>query len=300
MTAIYSNNRLVFSGREEFPAHYRTRPLDEIFAMQRSQGAAHYDNLLAGVQRGNTSSDWVIWSGKTGRKFTFWSSATINGDIWTFGLSVPEASILSSPLLRQELQRANDTAIAGSLLTLTLLGVLLFSEISSHRHIVDLRREISDRTAVETDLGKSENRYRRLFSHSKAMQLIIESKTGRIIDANAAAARFYGYPIEFMQAMSLSDLNAMPVEQLKEQITSAKSAERDHYLFQHRLSNGELRDVEMYTTGVRLHGNNLLYAIIHDITERIRMEEEIKHLGNHDVLTGRKRPIINTCFSPRA
>ncbi|OQX30968.1 MAG: hypothetical protein B0D96_12280 [Candidatus Sedimenticola endophacoides] len=280
------NNRLVFSGREDFPAHYRTHPLDEIFAMQRSQGAAHYDNLLAGVQRGNTSSDWVIWSGKTGREFTFWSSATINGDIWTFGLSVPEASILSSPLLRQELQRAKNTAIAGSMLTLTLLGVLLFSEISSHRHIVDLRREISDRTTVETDLRKSENRYRRLFSHSKAMQLIIESKTGRIIDANEAAARFYGYPIEFMQAMSLSDLNAMPAEQLKEQITSAKSAERDHYLFQHRLSNGELRDVEMYTTGVRLHGNNLLYAIIHDITERIRMEEEIKHLGNHDVLTG--------------
>jgi PAS domain S-box-containing protein len=42
------------------------------------------------------------------------------------------------------------------------------------------------------------------------------------------------------------------------------------------LANEEIRDVEVYSGPIRLHGRELLYSIIHDITERKRAEEALQ------------------------
>jgi PAS domain S-box-containing protein len=49
---------------------------------------------------------------------------------------------------------------------------------------------------------------------------------------------------------------------------------RNHFLFQHRLANGEMRDVEVYSTPIETGGHNLLFSIVHDITERKILETE--------------------------
>jgi PAS domain S-box-containing protein len=56
----------------------------------------------------------------------------------------------------------------------------------------------------------------------------------------------------------------------------AKSEKRHHFFFRHRLANEEIREVEVYSGPIRLHGKELLYSIIHDITERKWMEEALK------------------------
>lgn len=60
----------------------------------------------------------------------------------------------------------------------------------------------------------------------------------------------------------------------------ARSEQRRHFIFRHRLSNGEIRDVEVYSGPIKLHGKKLLYSIIHDITDRIQAEEEREKLIN--------------------
>jgi len=56
----------------------------------------------------------------------------------------------------------------------------------------------------------------------------------------------------------------------------AKNAKRNYFTFIHRLANGELRNVEVFSGKVILKGKEFLYSIVHDITERKRAEEELR------------------------
>ena len=60
----------------------------------------------------------------------------------------------------------------------------------------------------------------------------------------------------------------------------AKLEQRRHFIFRHRLSNRDIRDVEVYSGPIKLQGQDLLYSIIHDITERKQIEEEREKLIN--------------------
>ncbi|MES9967088.1 MAG: sensor domain-containing diguanylate cyclase, partial [Sedimenticola sp.] len=210
----------------------------------------------------------------------------IEQQILTIGTSSPEAAILSATGLEQELERDVMLGMLQSGLTLVLLAILFYAHQNSLRHIQELQGEIGDRSIVETALRESEDRYRRLFSENKAVQLIFDSASGDILDANEAAIDYYGYQLEQIKTMSFDKLSADSKAMVHNEVISAKEEERPYYLFRHRLVTGEARDVEMYTTPLRIKGNNVLYAIIHDVTERRQMEEEIKRLGNFDVLTG--------------
>jgi PAS domain-containing protein len=42
------------------------------------------------------------------------------------------------------------------------------------------------------------------------------------------------------------------------------------------LANGQIRDVEVYSGPLFMHGKQLLYSIIHDITERKMAEEALQ------------------------
>ena len=52
----------------------------------------------------------------------------------------------------------------------------------------------------------------------------------------------------------------------------AKKEQRNHFFFSHRLSNGEIRDVEVNSGPITLFGKQLLYSIVQDITERKQVE----------------------------
>ncbi len=53
-----------------------------------------------------------------------------------------------------------------------------------------------------------------------------------------------------------------------------------------------IRDVEIYSGPIKVQGVQLLYAIIHDITERILAVEMLKRQAQHDFLTGLPNRIL--------
>ena len=55
-----------------------------------------------------------------------------------------------------------------------------------------------------------------------------------------------------------------------------KHFKKNNFIFKHTLANGEIRDVDVYSGPIRVGGKNLLYSIIHDITHRKQMQNEIK------------------------
>ncbi|HPL98149.1 MAG TPA: ATP-binding protein [Smithellaceae bacterium] len=135
--------------------------------------------------------------------------------------------------------------------------------------------EKQKRRQAEEDLRYSEALFRNLFQYHSAVMLIIDPDTGGIIDANDAAVSYYGWSREQLLRMRIQDINTLPPEAVKAEIEKARTRERICFEFKHRLADGSVRDVEVFSCNIQTHGKDVLHSIIHDITERKRAEAEI-------------------------
>ncbi len=155
-------------------------------------------------------------------------------------------------------------AVATIALTL-LIGVL-------HRRREQLERLVSERT---TQLRESEQAYRDQFAQNSAAMLLLDQRDGTIIAANAAATSFYGYPPEQWPAMRITDIDVHPASGDLSAMASVRQEQGRRFVFQHRLANGSLRDVEVSASRIHFGARIALHLIIYDITERKRAEDSL-------------------------
>lgn len=120
------------------------------------------------------------------------------------------------------------------------------------------------------------NRFRRLFEQHSAVIMILEAETGRIIEANKAAVRFYGWPAETLKQMRIEEISIPPPEALPEPKPGSPLGESSHLEFRHRRADGSIRDVDVFSNKIESSGKTFFYAIIHDITDRKRAEEALR------------------------
>ena len=102
--------------------------------------------------------------------------------------------------------------------------------------------------------------------------LLIDPTNGDIVDANPAATDFYRYTIDELVKMKITDINVSNDNLVLEEMQKAESKQKNHFIFKHRLSNGEIRDVDVYSGLINQKGKPLLYSIIHDITVQKKAE----------------------------
>ena len=118
--------------------------------------------------------------------------------------------------------------------------------------------------------------YSSMFINSHTPMLIIKSESGEIKDGNLAACNYYGYSIDELRKLYISDINILSREEIFEQMELAKIAGRMYFQFKHRLSNGEIREVEVYSGPISVKGESLLLSIVHDTQYKRDMEQKIK------------------------
>ncbi len=147
--------------------------------------------------------------------------------------------------------------------------------------------DITERKRMEADLMESEERFRGMFEKHHAVMLLIEPETGQILNANTAAADYYGYSVEKLKSMSINEINMMPWEQVTLERGKAASEERSYFVFPHRLASGEVRTVEVHSSPIVIHGKIILFSITHDITERKQAEENLMRMNERFSLASR-------------
>ncbi len=134
-------------------------------------------------------------------------------------------------------------------------------------------------------LREHESRMAQLFNGHSAAMLQVDAASGAIIDANPAAARYYGYPRRHLVGMNIAAIDTMPAEELARRKRDAAEGRLTHFIASNRLSDGNVRKVEVYISPVPVNGRTILFSLIHDVTEQLHAEEQLERMASYDALT---------------
>ncbi len=128
-----------------------------------------------------------------------------------------------------------------------------------------------------------------LFKRHGSIMLLVDVESGKIIDANQAAANFYGYSVAELQNMNIEHLHMYSPEEVAQERLAAAGEERNYFIFPHRLASGEVRTVEVNSYPID-EKQTLLFSVINDITERQAAEldllEKNARLRRAEMITG--------------
>jgi PAS domain S-box-containing protein len=152
---------------------------------------------------------------------------------------------------------------------------VIFDLDTPHR-ILGTHSDITERKITEEMLKDSEFRYKSLFSKNSAIMLITDPETGKIQDINQAAVNYYGYDKASLMGMNISDISVLSKDLIQKENIQAEKEKRSFRYSQHRLADGNIRDVEIYSSKIPVKSGIMEYSIIFDITERKRIEKELQ------------------------
>lgn len=125
------------------------------------------------------------------------------------------------------------------------------------------------------------DRYRTVFEHHPAVMLLVDPATATIVDANPAAAAYYGYPRERLRhaPVSLLHVDADPHTGARGAATGGPPSWITGQTMEarHRLASGAMRDVDVLSGVLDTEKGRLLCVVVHDAgdrgaTERTRAE----------------------------
>ncbi|MGK2952888.1 MAG: diguanylate cyclase [Thiobacillus sp.] len=148
---------------------------------------------------------------------------------------------------------------------------------------------------VQTRTGELAEREELLHSITNAAQdaVILIDRAGTVTYWNPAAERMFGYTELEMAGQNLHDLVAPEryLEQHRAQFSNYIESGEGPLIgrtvtVQAKRRNGEEFPVEVALSAVKLRGQWCAVGIVRDATERMQIEERLKHLATTDVLTG--------------
>jgi diguanylate cyclase (GGDEF)-like protein/PAS domain S-box-containing protein len=137
--------------------------------------------------------------------------------------------------------------------------------------------DVTQQRKMELEKKKKELYYHQLFEANRGVMLFIDyENNGKILNANRSALEFYGYTLEEITNKSIKDINIFSSQEIDEEMNKAREESRSCFYFKHKLKSGEIRDVEVLSGPLNIEGRNILYSIVHDITEKKELEKALE------------------------
>ena len=138
--------------------------------------------------------------------------------------------------------------------------------------LVSIIEDITEKKLDEEVIKQSEERFRSLFEEHSSIMFLYDA-AGNIVDANKAAADFYGWSIDELRRMSIDQINTLSPEAMQIEIEKWRTLNQKHRSFFHRRADGSVRNIELFAKKIRLKDRDLITAIIHDVTDQKLYEQ---------------------------
>jgi PAS domain S-box-containing protein len=147
--------------------------------------------------------------------------------------------------------------------------------IGGHRRILAFSREITERKLAEEALRTSEEQYRAIFNGSADALILWDSRLKRV-DVNSAYERIYGWSRDEVIGRGFEGRTLPPdyAEPRLDMVRRALAGEMCHASLESIRKNGERIQTDIHMIPIQHRGEPHALAIVRDITERKRAEEE--------------------------
>jgi PAS domain S-box-containing protein len=122
-------------------------------------------------------------------------------------------------------------------------------------------------------------RFKSMFQDHHSIMFII-SPDGNVIDANIAACRFFNMDKEELLSLKVSDVSLLPEADVYEMLQRSMYAGLQNYISKFKLSD-RIYDIEIQASPIEMDGQTLLFAICHDVTEKVAMETKLKDMNKN-------------------
>jgi PAS domain S-box-containing protein len=131
---------------------------------------------------------------------------------------------------------------------------------------------------LQSDSSKSfkDSVFSTIFNNNQAVMLLVDPSNHQIIDANGAAEKFYGYKRDKLVTMDMRQINILSSEERHMRMEDAINKPHGFTQFIHKISSGILKNVEVYTSQIIYNEKNVIFIIVHDITEQKEAELALK------------------------
>lgn len=146
--------------------------------------------------------------------------------------------------------------------------------------------DIHQQVLAEEGIRRSEQRYRLLFDDNPLPMWTYNCKTLKFTSVNDKAIRSYGYSNEEFLSMRVTDIR--PTEDLPRVMGLLRDPKSGVAVgpFRHKRKDGSLFWAEVTGHDTSQEGEDIRLVVAQDVSERVRLNEELLRRAEHDPLTG--------------
>ena len=206
--------------------------------------------------------------------------------LWDINQAVPHDELLQRLALTvshgASFYKGRHAAADGQMKDVIIFNTAVVSD--GRTFVVTILQDISSLSAMEEALSAARQsaaeisgRFQRFFEENSAVEMIVDPVALRIVDVNRAAERYYGWPRNVLKGKSLLELNIAADAEIRRQHAQILADGAGYLRVRHRLADGRIRDLEIYVTVIAEKERKLLFGIVHDVTDRLHMEQSLRH-----------------------
>lgn len=142
--------------------------------------------------------------------------------------------------------------------------------------MIGTHTDITHERKLLNELETVKNRFQNMFVNHDMVMLLIDPNNGNILNANHSAVEFYGYEYDEIIQMNITQINQLPSETMKKRTQQIQQYKRKSFVCEHRLSNGEIKIVEIHSSPIETENGVILFSIIKDVTHEKTIENQLK------------------------
>lgn len=195
------------------------------------------------------------------------------------GMSMPEDLPRLKKILAEVIEKGyveniekNCYAKNGAILTINMSIAMM----PNQKNLLVTSKNVTKEVFLRHELEKQRLQYQQLMEYASDGIYIMDFE-GRLLECNQRAAEMLGYSIEEMKTLTVTDWDAMiPACEIPALIRSVSTDKLIHLETKHKRRDGSLYDASITAVKIVIDEKELLYASARDITESVRLKEELK------------------------